>query len=152
MTEAERIYASIIHKERPEDPEFLRWHPRMPLSRRAKIFSPFAALRGLKEKLEFEEAKVSFLDPPELADDQIERLNRILCSLQRGMRIRVTYFIPLHEGKGKLCTVTGRAKEVDGRNQRLKLTEEPSADNAPPKNTVISFRALNEIVMLDTDE
>ena len=36
-------YSDILHLSRPEPPVK---HPRMALSNRAKIFSPFAALRG----------------------------------------------------------------------------------------------------------
>ena len=38
-------YADILHLSRPEPPVK---YPRMALSNRAKIFSPFAALRGTK--------------------------------------------------------------------------------------------------------
>lgn len=39
-------YGKILHASRPEPP---RNHPRMPMSNRAKIFSPFAALRGYED-------------------------------------------------------------------------------------------------------
>ena len=38
--------------ERPQTEESLRRHPRMTLQNRAKIFAPFAALRGYEEQLE----------------------------------------------------------------------------------------------------
>ena len=41
-------YADILHGSRPE-PSYK--HPRMALSNRAKIFSPFAALRGYEEEI-----------------------------------------------------------------------------------------------------
>ena len=47
-------YADILHKSRPE-PSFK--HPRMSLSNRAKIFSPFAALRGYEEEIADEKWK-----------------------------------------------------------------------------------------------
>jgi len=40
-------YSNIINKERPEP-----MRPRMELSDRAKIFSPFAALKGYEEKID----------------------------------------------------------------------------------------------------
>lgn len=45
-------YADILHEERPCSAESLRRHPRMPLLNRAKIFAPFAALRGYEEELD----------------------------------------------------------------------------------------------------
>ena len=41
-------YGKILHASRPEPPHN---HPRMPMSNRAKIFSPFAALRGYEDRL-----------------------------------------------------------------------------------------------------
>ncbi len=41
-------YADILHGSRPE-PSYK--HPRMTLSNRAKIFSPFAALRGYEKEI-----------------------------------------------------------------------------------------------------
>ncbi len=49
--ETARKYADIINMERPQTEESLRRHPRMTLQNRAKIFSPFAALRGYDEQL-----------------------------------------------------------------------------------------------------
>ena len=47
-----RKYADILDKQRPCSEESLRKHPRMSLQNRAKIFSPFAALRGYDDELE----------------------------------------------------------------------------------------------------
>ena len=41
-------YGQILHASRPEPPHN---HPRMPMSNRAKIFSPFAALRGYEDEI-----------------------------------------------------------------------------------------------------
>ena len=44
-------YADLLFQSPPEPPE---GHPRMSPARRAKIFSPFAALRGYEEEIEAE--------------------------------------------------------------------------------------------------
>lgn len=49
-------YKDIIHAQRPPVPEK---HPRMTLLNRAKIFSPFAALRGYDEKIDEQNVKKS---------------------------------------------------------------------------------------------
>ena len=41
-------YGKILNASRPEPPHN---HPRMPMSNRAKIFSPFAALRGYEDEI-----------------------------------------------------------------------------------------------------
>ncbi len=56
--ETTRKYADILEKSRPQSAESLRKHPRMPLQNRAKIFSPFAALRGYEEQLDEEKQRV----------------------------------------------------------------------------------------------
>ena len=62
----------------------------MPPSKRAKIFSMFDALKGLKEALAAkeripEERKI-------LAADAIEELNRTLVELEKGSTITVVYY------------------------------------------------------------
>lgn len=49
--QAARKYADILEKSRPQSEESLRRHPRMSLANRAKIFSPFAAVRGYDEPI-----------------------------------------------------------------------------------------------------
>ena len=49
--ETAQKYGDIIEMERPQTEESFRKHPRMTLQNRAKIFSPFAALRGYDEQL-----------------------------------------------------------------------------------------------------
>lgn len=51
-TETVRKYADLLHAERPNSEESRRKHPRMSLQNRAKIFSPFAALRGYDEEIQ----------------------------------------------------------------------------------------------------
>ena len=48
-------YQKVLEKGRPvhePNDDFLRKHPRMDLTRRAKIFSPFDALKGYDEEIE----------------------------------------------------------------------------------------------------
>ncbi len=59
MTDAEKLYPDIINLPRPENEDIFIRYPRMPLSERAKIFRPFAALRGYEERISEEEKKAS---------------------------------------------------------------------------------------------
>ena len=52
---AESKYKNAFLRERPahtDDEDFAVRHPRMNLNRRAKIFLPFAALKGFEEAIE----------------------------------------------------------------------------------------------------
>ena len=62
----------------------------MPPSKRAKIFSMFDALKGLKEALAAKE-RISE-ERKTLASDAIEELNRVLVSLEKGTIITVVYY------------------------------------------------------------
>ena len=55
--ETAQKYGDIIEMERPQTEESFRKHPRMTLQNRAKIFSPFAALRGYDEQLAAEKQR-----------------------------------------------------------------------------------------------
>ncbi len=60
--ETARKYADLLDQQRPQSAQSLRKHPRMPLENRAKIFSPFAALRGYDDQLA--EVRAEQLAPP----------------------------------------------------------------------------------------
>ena len=63
--ETAQKYGDIIEMERPQTEESLRKHPRMTLQNRAKIFSPFAALRGYDEQLAAEKQRTEVGDSAE---------------------------------------------------------------------------------------
>lgn len=62
----------------------------MPPSRRAKIFSMFDALKGLREAIAEQER---ITEPRrELAPDAVEELNRTLSALEKGRTVTVVYY------------------------------------------------------------
>ena len=93
-------YADILQMERPE-PSVK--HPRMSLGSRAKIFSPFAALRGFDDELAEEGAQT-----------------------RRGMTVTVRYFVPdllcpADPPAGRYKTVTGAVQALDPVRKTLRL-------------------------------
>ena len=80
----------------------------MPPSRRAKIFSMFDALSGLKEALERQE---KIPEPRRyLAEDSIIELNQILTSLRKGQIITIVYYCEYGQEYRQL---TGPKEKVD---------------------------------------
>lgn len=80
----------------------------MPVSERAKQFSPFSALKGLSEAL----AKKERIPVPrrEISDDQAEQINRTLLSLQRGEIVTAVWY----DGEAQEYTqMTGIVSGVD---------------------------------------
>jgi len=104
-------------------------HPSMDCGRRAKIFSPFDALKGFNEAVAAKEVLYEY--KRELSDNQKEELNRRLLILQsltfngrtaraNRVKVSVTHYIPCSDKenfaygyRGQYVTVTGTVWNVD---------------------------------------
>lgn len=93
---------------------------------RAKIFAPFAALRGYEEAVEGQ--TVCRTDRIALSEAQQEALNETLCAVTKGDRLTATFFRtdPGPNGmggwaEGRYETVTGLVRYFDGVLQTLRL-------------------------------
>lgn len=82
-------YAHILQGSRPEPPYK---HPRMALSNRAKIFSPFAALRGYEEEIEAEGLDHLKITKIELSEEDKGILSDKLLQVRKGMEVTVRFF------------------------------------------------------------
>ena len=113
----EERYRSALSRGRPKHgrcDDFSLKHPKMLLSQRAKIFSPFAALKGFEEAID-EKVQV-YVEKRELNDEEQEALESALSRLHDLTRNRrtakenrvtaaVTFFVPCadenHEAYGR---------------------------------------------------
>ena len=113
----EERYRSALSRGRPKHElfdDFSLKHPRMPLSQRAKIFSPFAALKGFEEAID-EKVQV-YVEKRELNDEEQEALEAALSRLhdltknlrsakENHITAAVTFFVPCtdenHEAYGR---------------------------------------------------
>lgn len=116
--ETARKYADIIDMERPQGEESLRKHPRMTLQNRAKIFSPFAALRGYGEQLAEEKQRSERVTKKILTEEEMSDLSDKLMQVTKGMTITVRYFKedtthPEVPAVGNYITLTGKADRID---------------------------------------
>ena len=66
----------------------------MPLNQRAKIFTPYAALKGFEDLIR--EQENTYDEMPELSDDQYEDLNYAVSSIRIGDDITVKFFRDYH--------------------------------------------------------
>lgn len=106
-------YDDIIHLPRPESK-----HPHMSNSDRAKIFSPFAALKGHAEAIHSKETpRVNRID---LSEEMAAVLNKKLLLLEKGRHVSVTFFIsePGPDGsggtaEGMYLTLSGTLRRID---------------------------------------
>lgn len=78
----------------------------MPLSQRAKIFTPFSALKGFEDLIR--EQENTYDEMPELSDDQYEDLNYAVNSIRVGDDITVKFFRDYH-----IRTVFGSVTKLD---------------------------------------
>ena len=116
--ETAQKYGDIIEMERPQTEESLRKHPRMTLQNRAKIFSPFAALRGYDEQLAAEKQRTERVPKRILTEEEMSDLSDRLMQVTKGMTITVRYFKedtahPEVPAVGNYLTLTGKADRID---------------------------------------
>lgn len=118
-------YADILHKSKPE-PSYK--HPRMTLSNRAKIFSPFAALRGYEEEIAEEKWKQTRVTKKTLPDEAAAELSDCLLQVKKGMEITVRYFKedrehPAISPLGTYETITGKVEMIDPVFRQISLND-----------------------------
>lgn len=115
-------YDDILHLPHPTSAK----HPRMPVSERAAIFSPFAALSGhgaaIAETARLTDRRV------ELDEDTRAELDRrqavLLKHIAEQPEVTVTWFQPdERKDGGAYLTVTGRLKKIDEVERTLNLQD-----------------------------
>lgn len=133
--ETARKYADIINMERPQTEESLRKHPRMSLQNRAKIFSPFAALRGYDEQLAEEKQRTERVAKKNLTEEEMIALSDKLMQVTKGMPITIRYFAedtahPEVPAVGNYITLSGEVEAIDSvfRTLQIQKTVVPFED------------------------
>lgn len=114
-------YSDILHASRPEPPHK---HPRMPITNRAKIFSPFAALRGFDDEISNESATKLLVKKIELSDEEKNKLSDKLLQVKKGMKVVVRYFVRTTGSTGKYISLTGTVVIIDPVYRELKVMQD----------------------------
>ena len=121
---AAALYQDIIHLSRP-----FSNHPKMAIANRAKLFTPFAALRGFDIEILTQEQDRLLVPQISLASDREEEIYRVLNGLHQGDWATVTYFVPVkhiaQQLLGEYTVVSGEVKRVDDVEQLLVLEGYP---------------------------
>ena len=115
-------YDDILHLSHPTSKK----HPRMPISDRAAIFSPFAALSGhgaaIAETARLTDRRIELDEDTRAELDQKQAA--LLEHIGERPEVTVTWFQP--EGReegGAYVTVTGRLKKIDEVGRTLTLLD-----------------------------
>ena len=112
-------YMDVLKKGKPvheKNDDFLIKHPPMPLSNRAKIFSPFDALNGFSDAVAAKD--IQYEKKRELSEEDKRKLDIILISLKKLTKnrkeandnqliITVTYYVPCNDPENAAYRVMG---------------------------------------------
>ena len=107
-------YTSIINLKHYEPKN----HKRMPLSKRASQFMPFAALTGYDTSIK-EEGRITS-KKIELSTDDIININNKINTINKDTLVSITYFIPdRYKEGGKYITKKDIITKIDSYNQTV---------------------------------
>lgn len=130
-------YRDMIHLSRP-----ISRHPKMSVENRAKLFTPFSALRGFDIEILTKEQDRLLVSQVTLDADQQELIRHRLNALWSGQWVTVTYFRSEKELEGILLgeyvIQTGKVRRVDDFYQVLALD-----------SGVVAFENIRELEIND---
>ena len=132
-------YRDMIHLSRP-----ISRHPKMSVENRAKLFTPFSALRGFDIEILTKEQDRLLVSQVTLDADQQELIRHRLNALRSGQWVTVTYFRSEKELEGILLgeyvIQTGKVRRVDDFYQVVAL------DTGP-----VAFEDIRELAVQDRE-
>lgn len=153
-------YIEVIKAGKPTHQKydsFYLKHPPMQLSKRAKIFSPFDALKGFNDAIQSKE--VLYVPKKELNEEEIRELNIQLNTLhhltannrlarENNIHAEVTYFVPCTDIESENYLIKGRYVTVSGIMKR----GDPIIDKTIMiDDTNVSIDEISHIKYLNTD-
>lgn len=126
-------YDDIINLPYPRnDWNTLIKHPRMSIENRAKIFAPFAALRGHSDAIEETAERRLTIRQDELMEDSRLELDEVLGTLAERLQqgehpvVKVSYFVQdrvLAEGVGSYEELEGTVAKLDAITQTIQIVD-----------------------------
>ncbi len=147
-------YSEVLRRGKPVHEKFDSFsikHPSMPLEKRAKIFSPFDALKGFNEAISSKDVIYEYRKT--LSDEDMRILDQKLCLLwqltinskaarAKSIPVEVTYFRlsehpDMPDEKGSYLTDSGILKKVDDFLRMLILND----DTRIPIDDIISINS-----------
>ena len=147
-------YSEVLRRGKPVHEKFDSFsirHPSMPLEKRAKIFSPFDALKGFSEAISAKDVIYEYRKT--LSDEDMRVLDQKLCLLRQltinskasrvsSIPVEVTYFHCLEdpgmqEEKGSYLTDSGILRKVDDFSRILILND----DTRIPIDDIVSINS-----------
>lgn len=124
-------YKDVLARGKPthkKSDTFSIKHPSMDLEKRAKIFSPFDALKGFNESIVSKD--ILYEDRRVLSDEDIRHLNHAIgilynltktrqLAMENHVAVSVTYFAPCKDSDNEAFMVRGRYQTLSGILQKV---------------------------------
>ncbi|MCD8022978.1 MAG: YolD-like family protein [Lachnospiraceae bacterium] len=131
----ENRYSDILTARRPPLPAN---HPPMDLQDRAKIFAPFAALRGHSDRLTQETGKLLRMSRPELSAEEAEILNVKLSQAEKGMTVTVFCYQAesVNASSGYCVSLSGQIRAVDTISRSIQLATGEMSEKGEVRQTI----------------
>ncbi|MCD7864563.1 MAG: YolD-like family protein [Clostridiales bacterium] len=122
----------------------------MDLTQRAKIFSPFSAVRGSEEKAKEEESKLTRVMRRELSEEDIRQFNETICNVRKKMIVEIEYFLPDADGSGlgEYVKISGKVTEINPTFRFIKIVVAEEVNLAKPEHSIISFADMYKLRVL----
>ena len=124
-------YKDVLARGKPthkKSDTFSIKHPSMDLEKRAKIFSPFDALKGFNEAIASKD--ILYEDRRVLSDEDIRHLNHAIgilynltktrqLAMENHVAVSVSYFAPCKDSDNEAFLVRGRYQTLSGILQKV---------------------------------
>ena len=128
------VYRDIMYLPRPASK-----HIKMSLQNRAKLFAPFAALRGFDIEILTKEGDTLLSPRPELSESQEEEIFRTLNSVHHGSSVVLVRFLlaKIVDGTamGSFVTISGEVSKIEEESHCIVVGKERI-----PLSDVLSLR------------
>lgn len=149
-------YARIAAQGRPRHEMFDTFclkHPSMNVGKRAKIFSPFDALKGFGDAVSSKEIK--YTKRRELCESDCEELDKKIIALgelitdsraakEKNITVRVTYYVACNDPNSEAYKRLGRYVTAEG----IVMNVDRVFGNMTVGNTMIELRNIADIEIL----
>ena len=149
-------YRDVYEKGKPvheKNDSFSVKHPPMEISRRAKIFSPFDALKGFGDAVSSKEIK--YTKRRELCESDCEELDKKIVVLgelitdsraakEKNITVRVTYYVACNDPNSEAYKRLGRYVTAEG----IVMNVDRVFGNMTVGNTMIELRNIADIEIL----
>lgn len=141
-------YADIINLNRPASSR-----PKMDLTQRAKIFSPYDALRGFDEAIDSANQKSGRVQKVLLSEEEKKLLSDRLLRIRKGMMVTIQYFDADPDGLGTCKTANGAVTKLDPVRKTIEIQERtPDTTGGKLEKVLPTVIRFDDLLTVDSSD